>query len=355
MKKKLINIFILLALSLVTGSALAAGPWNRLVDLRGTWKFEIGDNLAWAKADFDDSGWEDIFVPASWEDEGFPGYDGFAWYRKHFQLSLSDRNGTLYLFLGRIDDVDEVYLNGRLIGFSGVFPPKTETAYQKERQYLIPPEYLNPSGENVVAVRVYDERLIGGILEGKVGIFELVSELALEIPLDGIWKFSLGDNPEWSEKNYDDRTWRNIIVPSYWEVQGYRDYDGYAWYRKEFVLPEKYAGQALVLILGNIDDLDETYLNGKLIGKTGRMSSFTGPIIHGDEWQKVRTYELPAEDLLFGQKNVIAVRVFDGLLDGGIYAGAIGIIPRDRLADWQRSQKKGKTIWDYFDAWLKNY
>ena len=64
----------------------------------------------------------------------------------------------------------------------------------------------------------------------------------------------------------DDNYWKEIFVPAYWEVQGYKNYDGFAWYRKSFVLPEKYSGIKLVLMLGMIDDIDQTYINGTLIG-----------------------------------------------------------------------------------------
>jgi sialate O-acetylesterase len=332
----------------------AKGQWVKVADLRGTWQFEIGDNLDWAEPDFDDSGWVKIFVPASWEDEGFPGYDGFAWYRTHFQLPSGEAQRNLYLLLGRVDDADETYINGHLIGFTGVFPPKPETAYNVFRQYIIPREYLNLSGDNVIAIRVYDQRLAGGILEGKVAIFEFVNNLQFAIPLEGVWKFSIGDRDRRKEKGFDDTDWKKIIVPLRWEFQGYRAYDGYAWYRKRFYVPVAYKNQELVLLLGKIDDIDETYLNGELIGKTGSMGGFGGPRIKGDEWLEVRAYEIPAQNLLYDQENVIAVRVFDGLMDGGIYEGPVGIVTRERFAQWQQNRKKGKSIWDYFDAWFKN-
>jgi sialate O-acetylesterase len=347
----------LFALMLLTFTTIlpAQERWTRLVDLRGHWQFEIGDDLNWALPDFDDSGWAKVFVPSSWEDEGFPGYDGIAWYRKRFQLPPGDYQSCLYLLLGRVDDADETYINGFLIGFSGIFPPKPETAYQVFRRYIIPREYLNPSGENVIAIRVYDKRLAGGILEGKVGIFEFISDLKFAVPLEGVWKFSTGDRDKWKEKDFDDSNWKNIIVPLRWDFQGYRDYDGFAWYRRRFFLPAEYKNQQLILFLGKIDDIDETYLNGEFIGRTGSMGDDFGfSRIKGDEWLKVRAYQMPPGKLLYGRENVIAVRVYDGLVDGGIYEGPVGIITRERYTQWQQSRKKGKSIWDYFDAWFKN-
>ncbi len=55
-------------------------------------------------------------------------------------------------------------------------------------------------------------------------------------------------------------------MPANWESQGYPTYDGYAWYRKKFYFPEEYGNQDLYLILGRIDDIDVTYLNGHKIG-----------------------------------------------------------------------------------------
>lgn len=354
MKLFSVKLYLILTILLISAAALSKEEWIRLVELRGEWKFEIGDNLDWARPGFDDSAWENIFVPSSWEDEGFPGYDGFAWYRKRFNFSPGERKNAFYLFLGRVDDADEVYLNGHLIGFSGVFPPGSETAYYKERRYLISPEYLSPEGENMVAVRVYDHQLAGGILEGRVGIYELISDLNLEISLEGIWKFSAGSNSEWKEPDFDDSDWKNMLVPARWELQGYRDYDGYAWYRKSFHLPATYRNQDLILILGKIDDLDETYLNGELIGKTGRMEGFGGPVIKGDEWQQIRAYQIPSASLRYGGENILAVRVYDGLIDGGIYEGPLGIVPADRFRQWQAARKKDKSFWDYFEAWIKN-
>ncbi len=336
--------------------SLQADEWKRLVDLRGRWKFEIGDNMECARPGFNDNGWQSIFVPSNWEDEGFPGYDGYAWYRIRFQLPPGTEKNPLYLHLGRIDDADETYLNGHLIGFSGIFPPGMETAYSKFREYRIPPEYLKIEGENVLAVRVYDMQLAGGIVEGRVGIYTLQSSLAMDIPLDGAWKFSTGDEPEWKDPAFDDRAWKNLVVPLRWEVQGYRHYDGYAWYRKRFTVPATYRGQKLALLLGKIDDLDETYLNGRRIGKTGTFTSIGGPPVRGDEWQQLRVYDIPPDLLLFEGENVIAVRVYDGLVDGGIYEGPVGIMAAERVKEWLGGQKRGKngrkTFWELLDAWL---
>lgn len=55
-----------------------------VVSLNGLWRFHTGDNPAWADPNFDDSGWPLLHPDRSWAEQGYPGYQGFAWYR--FQL-----------------------------------------------------------------------------------------------------------------------------------------------------------------------------------------------------------------------------------------------------------------------------
>jgi len=130
------------------------------IDLKGSWKFSIGDNPEWADEDYDDSDWEEINVPSLWENEGFYGYDGFAWFRKTLELNISQLDENLFLYLGYIDDVDETYFNGHLIGLSGSFPPNISTAYNAQRKYFIPTSLLK-KGTNVISVRVFDIHLDG--------------------------------------------------------------------------------------------------------------------------------------------------------------------------------------------------
>jgi len=51
------------------------------IDLNIPWKFHTGDDIGWAAPAFDDSKWEKIDPSKVWEEQGYEGYDGFAWYR----------------------------------------------------------------------------------------------------------------------------------------------------------------------------------------------------------------------------------------------------------------------------------
>lgn len=304
------------------------GEWIRVINLEENWKFSIGDDYKWASREYDDTKWEDIEVPATWEDEGFYGYDGFAWYRHRFDGKKIKPTTDFYLGLGYIDDVDEVYVNGKLIGFSGEFPPHFHTAYEARRMYPIPASYINWKGSNTIAVRVYDTHLEGGIIAGDIGIFYRRDDWILDIDLKGVWQFRPGNNPDWSGVKYRDDDWEHIMVPYFWEDQGF-EYDGIAWYRKAFFIPKSLEGEDMVLLIGKIDDFDLSYLNGKFVGSTND-GKYYG---RSTSWLKQRTYELPAGSIRFGEVNYLAIQVKDIGNGGGIYQGPIGLIRKHRLKE----------------------
>ena len=346
-RTRILTLLIALILASFASHVCAQG-WRTLLNLRGKWKFELGDNMKRADPKFNDSKWDDIRVPNSWEDEGYPGYDGYAWYRKHFAVDEELRNAVIYLQVGYVDDVSEVYLNGHMVGFEGQFPPDFITAYNITRPYLVSNKYLNFGGDNVIAVRVYDQRLAGGITHGNVGLFEPRDYLEPDYNLAGSWKFTTGDSPSWKDVEASDASWKNVEVPAFWETQGYREYDGFGWYRMRFKVPENLIGERLILLLGKIDDFDETYLNGQLVGRTGRITRNMTREDIGNEYAQLRAYLIPSDLLVSGRDNILAVRVNDAYMHGGIYDGPIGLIARDKYRDWQRDKKDHWNLFDWF-------
>lgn len=346
MKTHVKQIILILFCCFVFAQNSSAEEWTKIIDLKGYWKFTIGDDLKWAEPDYDDSKWERITVPASWESEGFHGYNGYAWYRISFDYPSAADDYSLHIYLGYIDDVDEVYLNGKLIGKSGGFPPDYYTAYDAQRSYPIPDKYLKKGNKNTIAVRVYDSQLSGGILRGDIGIYAYTDGMKLDINLEGEWKFKTGDDEKWGEKNFDDSKWEKIFVPGTWETRGWIDYDGIAWYRLKFYLPANYKDEKLILVLGKIDDVDEAYLNGSKIGSTGDIYNAMNYSNFGEEWDQFRGYYIPNELLKPGEENTIAVRVYDGYLNGGIYEGPVGIIKQDKYREYWKNRKQKNNIWD---------
>ncbi len=329
--------YITIIISFLFTIQLQAQSLERVISLRGDWKFSIGNNSEWSERGYDDSHWEEIYVPENWENEGFNGFDGYAWYRRTIDGARLQDDKDYYIVAGYIDDADKTYFNGELIGKSGNFPPGFRTAFRAKREYLIP-GHLIRKGENVIAIQVYDRYGEGGIVSGKVGIYAL-ERAALEVDLRGIWKLKSGDNREWKDTYYDDANWKPVYVPSPWEKQDFPDMDGVAWYRREFHLDAQQSKQDWMIILGRIDDFDKTYVNGQFIGETADFKRYG----LSTSYSKIRAYELPA-GLTRNGMNVIAIRVVDLGNVGGIYDGPVGLILKSQF---DPDNLPSFDYWDY--------
>lgn len=113
---------------------------------------------------------------------------------------------------------------------------------------------------------------------------------------------------QWKSASYNDSQWNTMTVPGVWEQQKLEDLDGILWFRKSVTIAAADAGKEATLELAMIDDMDETYVNGQLVGTTKR-------------YNDKRRYTLPASVLKEGI-NVIAVRITDTGGGGGIYGDA---------------------------------
>ena len=317
-----------------------ANPEELKIDLSGTWKFKKGDRMLWAQKELDDKLWDEIYVPGKWEEQGHEGYDGYAWYRTQAILGSIWKGRDITLNLGKIDDCDEVFFNGVLIGSTGSLPPYFETAWLEDRSYKIP-SYLIEEGKNVIAIRVYDELGDGGFHQGGPYLKAGAQALVPDLDLSGPWEFTLSKSPYLGPEIYR-REWKKIQVPGTWESQGYDGYNGYAYYRTYFTLNRSEKDDLWVLLLGKIDDLDEVYINGKLVGTLGDWKG-EYPHVKGPERDEFRGYYLNRGLIKGGERNEILVKVFDGGGEGGIYQGPIGLISQGNYIEyWREVSKENK-------------
>lgn len=91
-----------------------------------------------------------------WEDWGIPElakYDGMLWYRTNVTLTKSQAAQQATFALGRVDESDQVWINGRLVGAAGP---------GGEKSYPLPPKVLR-AGENTIVVSVLDTYASGGL------------------------------------------------------------------------------------------------------------------------------------------------------------------------------------------------
>lgn len=157
-------------------SCATTGSVDFGVDLAGAgWKFTTGDDAAWSDPSFADTAWRDWSVPDNWGDHAdLSGYDGFAWYRRTFTLPARPAgvtDSTIIAALGKIDDADQVFLNGSEIGRTGGFPPAFDSTWEVPREYYPADGLLRWGATNVLAVRVYDGTGGGGFHQGPVGLY----------------------------------------------------------------------------------------------------------------------------------------------------------------------------------------
>lgn len=157
------------------GRVSTPAPVN--LDLSGPWRFTTDPQQTLQAAqvaalDFDASRWRELPTPGAWEAGGadLKDYDGFAWYRKEFDLKDVPAAAGLALKVGAVDDEDWTYLNGQLVGHIGT-DNHPEEYWSADRVYAVPPGLLR-AGKNVVVVRVNDLRGGGGIVRGPLGLFE---------------------------------------------------------------------------------------------------------------------------------------------------------------------------------------
>jgi hypothetical protein len=101
------------------------------VPLDGAWQFHTGDDQNWAKPEIDDAtghdGWEQLTADAPWGTQGHPNYDGPGWYRRRINLTIAPgAPQDVALLIPAIDDIYELYWNGKLVGKLGKFPPHAD-------------------------------------------------------------------------------------------------------------------------------------------------------------------------------------------------------------------------------------
>ena len=127
--------------------------------------------------------WRRIAVPGYWEDQGVKDLDGVVWYRREIDVPASminPANGGTKIFLGRIVDADELYINGKKIGNTTYLYP--------QRRYQIADNILRP-GKNLFVVRVTNNFGKGGFVPDKPYLLIAGNDT---IDLTGYWQYKVG-------------------------------------------------------------------------------------------------------------------------------------------------------------------
>lgn len=121
-----------------------------------------------------------------------------------------------------------------------------------------------------------------------------------------------GIKPEcvaWTSPDCDTTDWKDVAVPGNIEARG-MNIDGAVWFRQEVDVPANWVGRDFSLYLGPISDNDIAFVNGVQVGHVENNQR---------EWV-FRTHRVPAK-LVKPGRNVIAVRIFNEIGNGGFYPG----------------------------------
>lgn len=230
--------------------------------VKGEWKFREGDNLNWKEPDVDDSSWQIVKLPSTWEEHSHYTQDNvYGWYRRELTVPAELKGKDILLNVGKIDDADETYFNGVKVGGMGSFPPNYVSAWDIIRHYKVSHEIIHYGGKNIIAVRVFDGIMSGGIYDDGEKI------------VDGAFESTC---PGGSGAGYINA--------------------GTGWYRKEFTLPEKVKGNRVSVEFDGVYMNSDVWINGVHLGnRPYGYSSFE--------------YELTPYLKFGAEKNVLAVRV----------------------------------------------
>lgn len=142
---------------------------------------DLGIIEHWESPEYQPKGWRNMNIPGYWEDQGIKDLNGVVWFRRTFEVPKSWLGKPVKLFMGRIIDADEMYVNGKKIGnITYQYPP---------RRYEIPAELLK-EGKNTFVIRVTNSAGKGGFVPDKPYYMTANGE---EIDLKGTWQYKVGE------------------------------------------------------------------------------------------------------------------------------------------------------------------
>jgi sialate O-acetylesterase len=144
-------------------------------------QYDVGLKEKWAAPELDDSGWKPVDLPGGFKELGVPETPALAWFRREIVLPDPLPAGMPLIFLGSIERMDTVFINGQSVGASAWV--------ENPRVYPLFGAVLKP-GKNVIAIRVLKTKPDGGFLGKPEEMHLLLGDKSI-IPLAGRWKARL--------------------------------------------------------------------------------------------------------------------------------------------------------------------
>ncbi len=145
----------------VEAGELVAGlpdEWDFLLDPSG-----IGELGGWQRPGPLGGNWQRLKTTSrSWSDQGLHYYKGLAWYRTEVEIPERFRGRRIYLWLGGVDSVATIWVNGRYLGTSrdpGEGLPGVPRSFQPFDVEATGALRFGPGATNTVTIRVNNPSL----------------------------------------------------------------------------------------------------------------------------------------------------------------------------------------------------
>ncbi|MFA6109269.1 MAG: sugar-binding domain-containing protein [Candidatus Latescibacterota bacterium] len=319
--------------------------WRFALDPEPFFRAEKGRQ--YSQLDYADDSWALVEIGRAWEDQGYPDYDGGAWYRTTIEVDAAAGGAPVCMAFGGIDEDAYVCVNGKLVG----------EFHQWDEPFLLDlSEAVDRHGPNAVAIYVYGGFGMGGIY-GRIDVHQPTGEEDLDRLVanrggrvlvaagSGLLRrwlsFGLGEREDYSGyaltrpsipypaqsvavvplrwrfstahervaapslRDFDDSDWPWLEIGRAWEDQGYAGYDKGAWYRARIEVNTRDDRQPVYMAFGGVDRDAWIYVNGQLVGEH-------------HEWNQPFIIDITQAVVRHGP-NVVAIYVYDGFRMGGIY------------------------------------
>ncbi|TDE44876.1 9-O-acetylesterase [Flavobacterium rhamnosiphilum] len=145
-------------------------------------KLDIGMQERWYDSSYDTSSWKTINLPIYWSMAKIIPNDGIIWVSRTFELSQKELSQKEFILsIGRIDNEDVTYINGKIVGESKL--------KDLDRFYKIPKNIFT-IGKNTITIRVKNSGDIGGFRSAKEALY--LQTALQKISLAGEWKYETG-------------------------------------------------------------------------------------------------------------------------------------------------------------------
>lgn len=176
----------------------------------------------------------------------------------------------------------------------------------------------------------------------------LANDFVMNLPTE--WKFKTdpkgaGAKEKWFAIDFNDAAWETLKIGNdqdrqdqFWDIQGYRDYDGIAWYRRKITLPATLEGKPVLFAFGAVDETAMVYIDGQLAGEHD-----IGPL----GWDKRFILDL-TKHIKPGVEQTWAIRVLDSDRAGGIWKPVKVITPKTK------GESQSLILQPTKDAWIRS-